>query len=143
MILVDANLLIYARSADFPQHEAAREWLDERLNGVPGIALPWQSLLGFVRISSNHRIFRNPLTPREAWEQVEAWLSCPPAWIPEPTNRHAEVLAALIPSIGNRPNLLPDAHLAALAMEYGLILCSSDADFGRFEGLRWQNPLSS
>ena len=141
MILLDANLLLYARVSGFPQHEAARDWLDGKLNGVPGVALPWQSLLAFVRLSSNPRIFQRPLPTSEAWFQVREWLECPPVWIPEPTERHEEVLGTLIPSVGNRPNLLPDANLAALAMEYGLVLCSSDADFARFPGLRWENPL--
>ena len=141
MILVDANILLYARVAGFPQHDAARSWLDERLNGVPGVALPWQCLLAFVRISSNPRIFEKPLTAGEAWHQVEAWQSCPPVWMPEPTERHGEVLAGLIPAVGNRPNLVPDANLAALALEYGLTLYSTDADFARFPGLSWENPL--
>lgn len=142
MILLDANLLLYARVSDFPQHGKAREWLDGKLNGVTGVALPWQSLLAFIRISSNPRIFRTPLAPSEAWQQVEEWLACPSAWTPEPTEKHGEFLAGLIPAVGNRPNLLPDANLAALAMEYGLTLCSSDADFARFPGLNWLNPLA-
>jgi toxin-antitoxin system PIN domain toxin len=142
MILVDANLLLYARISDFPQHETARQWLDGKLNGIPGVALPWQSLLAFVRLSSNPRIFQKPLNTSEAWQQVEEWLACPPTWTPEPTQKHGAVLSTLIPAVGNRPNLLPDANLAALALEYGLTLCSSDADFARFPGLRWENPLS-
>lgn len=142
MILVDANLLLYAKVSDFPRHEAARSWLDERLNDVFGVGLPWQSLLAFVRLSSNPRIFQRPLPASEAWLQVEEWLSCRNAWVPEPTVRHGEILRSLLPLVGNRSNLIPDAHLAALAMEYGLTLCSSDADFGRFPGLLWKNPLS-
>ena len=141
MILVDANLLLYAKIQDFPQHEAARTWLEERLNDVVGVGLPWQSLMAFVRLASNPRIFQHPLPAPAAWHQVEEWLACPQVWTPEPTDRHGQILASLIPSIGNRPNLIPDANLAALAMEYGLTLCSSDADFSRFEGLRWKNPL--
>lgn len=143
MILVDANLLLYAKIRDFPQHDAARAWLDERLNDVTGVGLPWQSLLAFVRLASNPRIFQRPLPASKAWAQVEAWLSCRNAWVPEPTQRHREILRSLLQSIGNRSNLIPDAHLAALAMEYGLILCSSDADFARFDGLRWRNPISA
>ncbi len=141
MILVDANLLLYAKVRDFPEHEAARSWLDERLNDFIGVALPWPSLLAFVRLVSNPRIFQRPLPASEAWTQVEEWLACRNVWVPEPTERHGEILSALLQSVGNRSNLIPDAHLAALAMEYGLILCSSDADFSRFEGLRWRNPL--
>ena len=142
MILVDANLLVYARAEDFPQHEAARAWLDERLNGVVGVGLPWPSLLAFVRLVSNPRIFERPIPVTEAWEQVEAWLACPVTFTPEPTERHREVLGGLVEAVGNRSNLTPDAHLAALAIEYGLALCSTDADFARFEGLRWVNPIA-
>jgi len=143
MILVDANLLLYAKIRDFPQHDEARAWLDGRLNDVAGVGLPWQGLLAFVRLASNPRIFQRPFSASEAWVQVEEWISCPNVWVPEPTKRHGEILRSLLESVGNRSNLIPDAHLAALAIEYGLILCSSDADFGRFEGLHWQNPLSA
>ena len=142
MILVDANILLYARVAGFPQHEVARAWLDEKLNGVPGVALPWQSLLAFVRLASNPRIFERPLSATEAWQQVEEWLACPGTWTPEPTENHERILRSLIPSVGNRPNLIPDANLAALALDYGLTLWSTDADFARFPGLRWKNPLA-
>jgi toxin-antitoxin system PIN domain toxin len=142
VILVDANILLYARVAGFSQHEPARAWLDDKLNGAPRVGLPWQSLLAFVRLASNPRVFERPLNAAEAWSQAEEWLACPPAWTPVPTEKHGEVLATLIPAVGNRPNLLPDANLAALALEHGLILCSTDADFARFPGLRWQNPLN-
>lgn len=140
MILVDANLLVYARVQDFPQHEAARSWLDEQLNGRTGVGLPWQSLLAFVRLTSNPRIFARPLSLTDAWEQVEAWVGLPVTWIPEPTERHRTLLATLIRETG-KSERVPDAHLAALALEYGLILHSTDRDFARFTGLRWRNPL--
>jgi toxin-antitoxin system PIN domain toxin len=142
MILVDTNLLLYAKVKGFPQHDRARAWLDERLNDFTGVGLPWQSLLAFLRLISNPRIFQQPLPASDAWLQINEWLACPNVWAPEPTERHGEILSSLLPATGNRPNLIPDAHLAALAMEYGLILCSSDADFSRFQGLRWQNPLA-
>lgn len=142
MILVDANLLVYARVADFDQHDAAREWLDERINGVTGVGLPWPSLLAFVRLVTNPRIFERAMPVADAWEQVEEWLDCRPAWVPEPTERHREVMRSLIPAVGNRSNLVPDAHLAALAIEHGLMLCSTDGDFARFDGLRWENPIA-
>jgi toxin-antitoxin system PIN domain toxin len=141
VILVDSNILLYARVAGFSKHEMAREWLDGKLNGTPKVGLAWQSLLAFVRLSSNPRIFERPLSAAEAWRQAEEWLACPPVWTPTPTENHGEILAALIPAVGNRPNLLPDANLAALAMEHGLTLCSTDADFARFPGLRWEDPL--
>lgn len=140
MILVDANLLVYAHVRDVPQNEAARDWLDARLSGRTRVGLPWQSLLAFVRLVSNPRVFDRPESVSDAWTQVEAWLDAGPAWIPTPTDRHREVLAALIPSV-TKAVLMPDAHLAALAIEHGLTLASADGDFARFPGLRWQNPL--
>ncbi len=142
MILVDTNLLVYAHVTDFPQHEAAREWLDERLRTVPRVALPWPALLGFLRITTNPRIFERPEPVEEAWAQVAAWLGAPSAWTPAPTARHAEVLGELIRKARPSANLMPDAHLAALAIEHGLKLYSTDGDFARFPGLRWQNPLT-
>lgn len=141
MILVDANLLVYARVSDFAEHDAARAWLDGRLNGRVGVALPWASLLAFVRLVTNPRIFREPLSLGRAWAQVEEWLDVPVTWTPEPTDRHRHLLASLLPLTTGRSNLVPDAHLAALAMEYGLVLCSSDPDFARFPNLRWENPI--
>lgn len=141
MILVDANLLIYARIADFDEHEAAREWLDERLNGRTGVALPWPSLLAFSRLVTNPRIFVNPLSMKEAWAQIGEWLDLSVVWTPPTTDRHRETLGRLLEQIGGKANLVPDAHLAALAIEYGLTLCSTDGDFARFEGLQWENPL--
>jgi hypothetical protein len=141
VILVDANLLVYARAPSMPQHEPARAWLDQRLNGAAPVGIPWPSLLAFVRLMTNPRVFQRPETPASAWNQVEEWLDCPPVWIPEPTERHREVLGRLLQGQGVRANLVPDAHLAALAIEHGLTLCSTDGDFGRFAGLKWEDPL--
>jgi len=121
-------------------HETARRWLDEQLSGRTGVGLPWPSLLAFVRITTNARIFEEPMSIEGAWAQVERWLDIPVTWIPEPTDRHREILASMVIEAG-RPEIVPDAHLAALAMEHGLILHSTDRDFARFNGLRWKNPL--
>ena len=141
MILVDANLLVYAQVNSFVQHDAARAWLDARLNGSSPVGLPWHSLLAFLRIVTNPRVFQRPESMLDAWKQVEAWIDCDVTWIPEPTDRHREVLGSLLLGAGMQANLVPDAHLAALAIEHGLILCSTDGDFGRFSNLRWENPL--
>ena len=141
MILVDANLLVYAHVDSFPQHVAAREWLDERINGTAPVGLPWPSLLVFVRLVSNPRIFDRASSVLMAWQQVESWLATGSAWIPLPTERHREILAPLMKSAEGRANLVPDAHVAALAIEHGLVLCSTDGDFARFDGLEWLNPL--
>jgi uncharacterized protein len=141
LILIDANILIYARVSSFAQHQLARDWLDRQLNGVPRVGLPWASLLAFLRLVTNPRIFERPEPIADAWDQVLGWVTCETAWIPEPTERHVEVLAELIALPGVHGNLVPDAHLAALALEHGLTLCSTDGDFARFPGLRWLNPL--
>ena len=141
MILVDANLLIYAHVETYSQHAAARDWLDGRLNGSARVALPWTCLLAFLRITTNPRLSARPVTIAGAWQQVIDWRSCEPVWIPEPTERHAQILGELLAQPGVHGNLVTDAHLAALAIEHGLTLCSSDGDFARFQGLRWINPL--
>ncbi len=143
MILVDANLLIYAHVSDAPLHRPARQWLDDRLNGSARVGLPWPSLLSFLRIVTNPRIFPRPEGIDCAWGQVKDWLGAGPAWIPQPTDRHVAVLEKLIADTGVHANLVPDAHLAALAIEHGLVLCSTDRDFSRFGDLRFENPLST
>jgi uncharacterized protein len=142
VILVDANLLVYAHSGSFAQHESARAWLDSRLNGTRPIGLPWPSLLAFVRVMCNPRVLERPRSPEQAWSQIEAWLESAPVWIPLPTDRHQETLGELLRAAVPRGNLVSDAHLAALALEHGLTLCSTDGDFARFPGLRWENPLA-
>lgn len=142
MILVDANLLLYAATPASPQSERARDWLDDQLNGTAAVGLPWQSLLAFLRIITNPRITTRVVTAEEAWRQVVQWIDNEPVWIPGPTGRHREVLGALLALPGVRGDLVPDAHLAALAIEHGLTLCSADRDFAHFPGLRWINPLA-
>lgn len=141
MILVDVNLLIYAKMAGLPQHERAREWFDAQLNGSSRVALPWFSLVGFVRIVTNRRAFSPPLSIEDAWRQVEEWTRQPGVWSPGPTEAHGEVLGRLLRSSSASAGLVSDAHLAALAIEHGLAVCSTDGDFARFDGLRWHNPL--
>lgn len=142
MILIDSNILIYAHVRSFPQHERARGWLDAQLNNNSPVGLPWPSLLGFLRITTNPRVLQNPESMAEAWGQVAAWLDCEVAWIPQPTERHRNLLESLLAAPGVQGNLVPDAHLAALAIEHGLLLYSTDGDFARFPNLRWRNPLS-
>lgn len=140
-MLVDANLLLYARDTASSAHPVARDWLEGRLNGSVRVGLPWQSLVAFVRISTHPRAYERPLEPAEAWRQVEDWLAAPAAWVPAPAGDHATVLGDLVARYGLRGNLVSDAHLAALAIEHGLHLFSADTDFARFTELRWVNPL--
>jgi toxin-antitoxin system PIN domain toxin len=141
VILVDTNVLLYARVGSLPQNIRARGWLDGRINEGGGVAMPWPSLLGFARVATNRRIFERPLSAEAAWMQVRDWLSAPSVWIPSPGDRHADILGDLILQNQAVDKLIPDAHLAALAIEHGLRLCSTDGDFGRFRGLQWENPL--
>ena len=141
MRLVDANILVYAFTTSFPQHERARAWLDERLSDAVPLGLPWSSLLAFVRLTSNHRLFERPVSVAMAWRQVEAWLSCEASWVPNPTPRHREVVGGLLAAPGLRAEHVPDAHLAALALEHGLAVASADTDFSRFPGIRLENPF--
>ena len=141
MILVDANILLFAVDSASRFHSTAAEWLSIRLNGPSRVGLPWQSLLAFVRIATNPRAADHPFTPDQAWSYVSEWLSADTAWIPQPTDRHAEVLGGLITAYQLRGNLISDAALAALAIEHGLTVCSADTDFARFSEIRWQNPF--
>jgi uncharacterized protein len=141
VILVDANILIYSHVALFAQHKPAHDWLDQQLNGSTRVGLPWVSLLAFLRLVTNPRVFERPEPMAEAWRQVRAWLACETTWTPQPMERHADLLDELLTLPGVHANLVPDAHLAALAMEHGLTLCSTDGDFARFPSLRLLNPL--
>ena len=143
MILVDANILLYACNAAADQHVESRNWLDGKLNGAAPVGLPWISVLAFLRIATNPRAFRTPLTMPTAWGQVSNWLSAETAWTPEPTERHAELFGQLLALPGIYANLVTDAHLATLAIEHGLTLCSTDGDFARFPALNWLNPLAA
>jgi toxin-antitoxin system PIN domain toxin len=134
--------LVYAYAREVQQHEAARRWLDEQLNGNFKVGLPWPSVLAFIRLISNPRIFERPVTPGVAWKQVEEWLGLARTWVPLPTDQHGQILGRLIEQIGGRSNLVPYAHVAALALEHGLTLCSTDGDFARFSELDWLNPLA-
>ena len=142
MILVDANLLIYAYDSVSPYHAAARSWLDSQLNGLSAVGIPWETSAAFLRIVTNPRIYPGAISIAVAWEQMRAWLRSEVVWIPLPTDRQAALLDEMLRMPGLRANDIPDAHLAALAISHGLILCSADAGFARFPGLRWTNPLS-
>ena len=141
MRLLDLNVLIYAMDESSPRHEAARGWLDETLSGARTVAFAWHVLIGFVRLSTRAAVFERPLTVNNAFDVVDGWLAQPCVTVIHPTDRHAYVLRGLLIPVGTAGNLTSDAHLAALAIEHGAELCSTDADFGRFSGLRWIDPL--
>lgn len=141
MILVDTNLLIYAGTS-CPQRDTARPWLDDALSGPNRVGLPWESLIGYVRIASNPRVYDPPAPVGDAWDQVAEWLTAPASWTPAPSEDHRAILGRLL-GVDPDHRLVHDAHLAAIAMGHGLTLCSTDGGFAHFEGLRWQNPLAA
>lgn len=140
-MLLDANLLLYAVDEAGPQHARASAWLTDQLGGPRRVGLPWQSLIAFLRIATNPRAARRPISPDVAWEQVEEWLAAPAAWVPVPGPAYGRILGELIVRYGVSGNLVPDAQLAALALEHGLTIHSHDTDFVRFREVRWENPL--
>jgi uncharacterized protein len=139
--LPDVNLLIYSVDESSPHHTQARTWLEQTLSGTEEVGFAWLALIGFIRISTNPFAFGNPLPLAKAFEFVDSWLGQPVATIVQPTAQHAAHLHDLLESVGTAGNLTSDAHLAALAIEHGAELCSRDADFSRFPGLRWTDPL--
>lgn len=141
-VLVDANILIYAKFSDFPQHAACRSWLDAILNQPEPVGMPWQSLMAFMRISTNRRIFDQPLSPKQSLAQLGEWLSRGNVWQPEPGDRFTEMFRKLATEAQATGNLVSDAYLAALACEHGLTVVSTDADFARFKGVKWYDPAS-
>ena len=142
MILPDVNLLLYAHLDASPQHAKARRWWEEQLNGRREIGIAAPALFGFVRIATNPRVFERPLGVDRALAAVGEWLARPHVHFVQPGPRHLEIAFRLLRDVGTGANLTTDAQLAALAIEYRAELCSNDADFGRFSGLRWVNPLA-
>ncbi len=144
MYLVDANILVYSADEGSEHHAAARDWLDERTAGAPrSVGLPWPSLLAFSRLVTNPRVYSPPAMAADAWQRIEDWLSRPAAWIPVPGSRHQQALGGIIRECRPAGNLVPDAHLAALAVEHGLTVVSTDTDFARFPSVAWLNPVSA
>lgn len=141
-MLVDANLLLYAIDSTSPFHRQAATWVEAALSGAQRVALPWQSLAAFLRISTHPRAWDHPLSPQTAVSLVEDWLGAGPVWIPEPGPGYADILLGMISKYQIRSNLVTDAQLAALAVEYGLTVYSADTDFARFTELTWVNPIS-
>lgn len=141
MRLIDLNVFVYAIDESSTRHEAARDWTQDALSGPGTIGLAWNVLLGFLRLSTHAAVFKNPLTVIQAVDLVDSWLAQPCTTVVQPTARHASVLRELLVPLGTGGNLTSDAHLAALAIEHGAELCSTDADFSRFPGVRWTDPL--
>jgi uncharacterized protein len=143
MILVDANLLIYAHHQTSDFHSRARAWFEAALQGSEGVGIAWMTILAFLRITTNRHIFAHAFTMAEAEQIVAQWMAHPSVSIVPAGDRHWEVLSRMLREGQARSDLVSDAHLAALAIEHGAVVCTTDRDFARFPGLRWQNPLQS
>lgn len=141
MKIVDLNVLLYVVNESGAQHEAIHKWWRDAIDGDESIGLPWIVLLGFVRLSTNARVFPRPISHRKALEKIDAWLSLPIVHVPTEKENHWAVLSGLLREAGAAGNLANDAHLAALAMTRDALLVSCDNDFARFRGLRYLNPL--
>jgi toxin-antitoxin system PIN domain toxin len=140
MVIVDANVLLYAVDTASAHHERSLAWLDGALRGAEAIGLAWVALLAFIRIGTNPEILPAPMTVDDATDQVKTWLSAPAAVVAHPTARHAAILAGLLRETGTAGNLTTDAHLAALAVEHGADVVSFDRDFARYRGVRHRLP---
>lgn len=141
MRLLDLNILLYAINSDSPHHRAAKSWIEECLGGVDTVAIPWVVILGFLRLSTSRHVFARPLPAEQAVAVVEGWMGRPNVVALSPGRDHWRILKNLVTGVGTAGNLTTDAHLAALTIEHGCQLCSTDADFGRFPQLDWINPL--
>jgi toxin-antitoxin system PIN domain toxin len=143
MILIDANILLYAYDANSSRHTAARKWLQDTFSKGEPVRLPWVVILAFLRLTTQPAILTRPLSLYEAISIVQEWLSQPNVGIAAPTVRHWEILGKLLPAGQAKGRLVTDAHLAALAIEHGAALYTNDRDFTRFPGLKWFNPLDA
>ena len=141
MILLDANLLIYAVNRDAPHHEAARSWFERALSGEERVGLPWVCLLAFLRLTTRPGILANPLSVEQATDYVESWLKQPFVEAVAPGAGHWPIFRHLLLATGTAGNLTTDLHLAAMAIEQGAPIYSADHDFQRFAGLDHINPL--
>jgi uncharacterized protein len=143
MILPDVNLLVHAYNSDSSRHLAARGWLEGILGSQEPVGLAWAVILGFVRIVTQPRIVARPLPVAAAIGLARSWIAQPNATIVHPGDRHADLVFGFLERLGAAGNLTTDAHLAALAVEHQGELHTTDADFARFPGLRWRNPLAA
>ena len=142
MIVPDINLLLYAYDADSPSHPKASAWWQECLSGEEPVGLAVVVVFGFVRIATHARVFEHPMTAAEAAKQVRSWLEQSVTQILEPPRDHVEKALSLVETVGTAGNLVTDAQIAALGMQYDGVLHTADSHFLRFSALRWFNPLT-
>jgi len=141
VILLDANILIYAVNTDVPMHESARQWIEKTFSSATEVGLPWIVILAFIRITTRRTIFERPLAPEQALAYMDEWLALPFVTAVAPGPNHWPILRNLLQRTGLAGNLSSDAHIAALAIEYGCPVYSTDYDFGRFPGVEHVDPL--
>ena len=142
MIVPDVNLLVYAHLAAFHEHAKAKVWWEGALNGTTPVGIAAPALFGFVRLATHRRVHEPPMSVEVALGHVESWLARPHVQLLLPGPRHLQLAFQLLRKLGAAANLTTDVQLAALALEHRAELASNDADFGRFPGLRWVNPLA-
>lgn len=142
MIIPDINLLLYAYDSASPFHAKALAWWEECLSGTEPVGLPHVVVFGFLRVGTNARVFQHPLTPAEAAGHIRDWLGQPIVKLLESDSDHVERVLRSVESLGSAGNLVTDAQIAAIAIEYNAVLHTADADFVRFQSLRWLNPIS-
>jgi toxin-antitoxin system PIN domain toxin len=143
VILPDANVLLYAQDGTSPHHEKARRWWDGLLSGRMPVCLCWPVLTAFVRIATSARTYERPVSLADATASVDPWLRQPCVQVVGPTHAHRHAFRGLLEAAGASSNLVTDAHMAALAIEHGCRLASTDSDFARFAGLSWFDPLQT
>ncbi len=141
-MIIDANVLLYAVDSRSPHHARAAQWLTDTLRSGVRVGLPWQTLGAFLRIGTHPRVLASPMTADEAQHYVDLWLALETVWVPPATDNTARIYAGLARRHLVTGNLVPDAQLAALAIEYGVAVASGDTDFARFSEVRWLNPFA-
>ena len=141
MILLDANLLIYAYDSVAAEHIPARSWLERRFSSSEVVGLSWITILAFLRIATSRRYESDPMSTEEAASVVTGWIALRNVALVSPTEQHWTILSDLLAKSQARGPLIMDAHLAALAIEHGATLCTNDRDFLRFPGLKVEFPL--
>jgi len=142
LIVVDANLLIYAYDLDSAHHKKSLSWLEELLSGVEAVGLPWQSVSAFLRVITNRRLPGMRVSLEQAVQVVDEWLQQPNVQVLVPADQHWSVLRQMILEGRASGPLVSDAEIAAITIEQGAVLHTTDRDFARFPGLRWKNPLT-
>lgn len=143
MIIVDANLLLYAYDSNAAEHPAASAWLNQLFDSEENIGLPWVVIWAFIRVSTNPRLLRAPRPLPEIFSIVSEWLNAPHIMVINPSPRHTAILERLLADYGVVGPLVTDAVIAALAIEHGATVASTDQDFRRFPEVRWINPLTA